>query len=81
MSFCACCRLALKEQRRKELYAKQGRDNQFRSKEERDKWIGKELKSLNKAIHDKDDQITRLQTDLDEDRGKAGKLEEEIAVS
>ena len=73
--------MALSEQRRKELYAKQGRGNQFRSKEERDRWIGKELKSLNKAVHDKEDQITRLKTDLAEDQEKAQKLELDIKVS
>ena len=31
--------LALKEQKRKELYAKQGRGSQFTSKEQRDEWI------------------------------------------
>lgn len=71
----------MSEQRRKELYAKQGRGNQFRSKEERDRWIGKELKSLNKAIHDKEDQIKRLKTDLEEDQEKAQKLELDIKVS
>lgn len=74
----AASQLAMSEQRRKELYAKQGRGNQFRSKEERDRWIGKELKSLNKAIHDKEDQITRLKTDLAEDQEKAQKLELDI---
>jgi len=78
--FLAVFRLALREQRRKELYAKQGRGNQFRSKEERDRWIGKELKSLNKAVHDKEDQITRLKTDLAEDQEKAQKLELDIKV-
>ena len=78
--FLAVVRLALREQRRKELYAKQGRGNQFRSKEERDRWIGKELKSLNKAVHDKEDQITRLKTDLAEDQEKAQKLELDIKV-
>lgn len=39
-------RLALKEQKRKELYAKQGRGSQFTSKEDRDKWIQKELRYL-----------------------------------
>ena len=77
----AAVRLALSEQRRKELYAKQGRGNQFRSKEERDRWIGKELKSLNKAVRDKEDQITHLQTDLAEDQEKAQKLELDIKVS
>lgn len=50
-------RLCLAEQRRKELYAKQGRGNQFTSREERDTWIKKELRSLNKAIRDKEDQV------------------------
>lgn len=36
--------LALKEQKRKELYAKQGRGSQFTSKDDRDKWIQNELK-------------------------------------
>jgi structural maintenance of chromosome 3 (chondroitin sulfate proteoglycan 6) len=36
--------LSLKEQKRKELYAKQGRGSQFSSREERDKWIQNELK-------------------------------------
>ena len=48
------------EQRRKELYAKQGRGNQFRSREERDSWIKNELKSLNKAIKDKEEQVRGL---------------------
>lgn len=36
--------LALKEQKRKELYAKQGRGSQFTSKDDRDRWIQTELK-------------------------------------
>ena len=74
-------RLALAEQRRKELYAKQGRGNQFTSREERDKWITKELKSLNKAIRDKTDQIGRLGEDLKNDQKKATTLDVQIAVS
>lgn len=38
--------LSLKEQKRKELYAKQGRGSQFTSKDERDRWIQNELKYL-----------------------------------
>ena len=37
--------LSLKEQKRKELYAKQGRGSQFTSKDQRDQWIQKELRS------------------------------------
>jgi structural maintenance of chromosome 3 (chondroitin sulfate proteoglycan 6) len=47
----------LAEEKRKELFAKRGRGNQFSSKEDRDKWIRLELKSLNKAIHDKREQV------------------------
>ena len=73
-------RLALAEQRRKELYAKQGRGNQFTNKAERDKWITKELKSLNKAIRDKEEQIRRLQEDLQTDQSKATSLDTNIQV-
>ena len=76
----ASCRLALNEQRRKELYAKQGRGNQFTSREDRDRWILKELKALNKAIKDKEDQIKRLKEDLENDQKKAKQLDVEIAV-
>ena len=43
--FLFCSRLSLKDQKRKELYAKQGRGSQFTSKEQRDQWIQKELRS------------------------------------
>lgn len=72
--------MALAEQRRKELYAKQGRGNQFTSKEDRDKWITKELKSLNKAIRDKQEQIRRLDQDLKNDTSQESKLDEQIKV-
>ena len=50
-------RLESAEQRKKELYAKQGRGNQFTSREDRDGWIKNELRSLNKAIKDKEEQV------------------------
>lgn len=62
------------------MYAKQGRGNQFTSREERDRWISKELKSLNKAIRDKDEQIRRLREDLQNDGTKASTLEVQITV-
>lgn len=74
----AAAQLALAEQRRKELYAKQGRGNQFTSVQERDRWITKELKSLNKAIRDKDEQIRRLREDLESDQKKAQTLDVQI---
>ena len=77
---CFAFSLALAEQRRKELYAKQGRGNQFTSKEDRDKWITKELKSLNKAIRDKQEQIRRLEQDLKNDTSQESKLDGQIKV-
>ncbi|UYV73509.1 SMC3 [Cordylochernes scorpioides] len=70
--------LSLKEQKRTELYAKQGRGSQFTSKAERDKWIQKELKSLQRAIRDKKEQIDRLEDDLKKDAEKKDTLEEKI---
>jgi structural maintenance of chromosome 3 (chondroitin sulfate proteoglycan 6) len=70
--------LALKEQKRKELYAKQGRGSQFTSKDQRDEWIKKELKSLNKQIKDKGDQIERLTEDLKRDSKRKVELEKKI---
>ncbi|KAL1425431.1 hypothetical protein MTO96_003513 [Rhipicephalus appendiculatus] len=70
--------LSLKEQKRTELYAKQGRGSQFTSKAERDKWIQKELKSLQKAIRDKRDQIDKLQEDTQRDAKNKVVLERKI---
>ncbi|XP_014677451.1 PREDICTED: structural maintenance of chromosomes protein 3-like [Priapulus caudatus] len=71
--------LALADQRRKELYAKQGRGNQFTSREERDAWIKNELRSLNRAIKDKDEQIRRLNEDLLNDQQNVDELERKMA--
>lgn len=78
---CFCVfRLGLKEQKRKELYAKQGRGSQFTSKEERDTWIQKELRSLQKALKDKNEQIARLTDDIKRDVDKKATLEKKVEV-
>ncbi|EHB09722.1 Structural maintenance of chromosomes protein 3, partial [Heterocephalus glaber] len=59
-------RLAQATQERTDLYAKQGRGSQFTSKEDRDKWIKKELKSLDQAINDKKRQIAAIHKDLED---------------
>ncbi|GFY55808.1 structural maintenance of chromosomes protein 3 [Trichonephila inaurata madagascariensis] len=71
-------RTEFKRAKRTELYAKQGRGSQFTSKAERDKWIQKELKSLQKAIRDKREQIDRLQEDFTKDGEKKKALEIKI---
>lgn len=73
--------LALKEQKRKELYAKQGRGAQFSSREERDKWIQTELKSLTKQIKDKISHQSKLTEDLKRDAAKQQELEKKIEDS
>uniref|UniRef100_A0A6G1S406 Structural maintenance of chromosomes protein n=1 Tax=Aceria tosichella TaxID=561515 RepID=A0A6G1S406_9ACAR len=74
-----CARLLqLKEQKRSELYARQGRGSQFTSKAERDAWIQNELKSLKKNIADKKQQITRLKEDLQRDAKRRAELEKKI---
>lgn len=73
--------LSLKEQKRTELYAKQGRGSQFTSKSERDTWIQNELKSLRRNINDKKQQIERLKDDLTKDAKRKKELEQKIDVS
>ncbi|XP_066150088.1 structural maintenance of chromosomes protein 3 [Euwallacea fornicatus] len=70
--------LALKEQKRKELYAKQGRGSHFKSKEDRDRWIQSELKSLIKQIKDKKDHKEKLEADLKRDAQKTVELQKKI---
>lgn len=70
--------LALKEQKRKELYAKQGRGSQFTSKDDRDRWIQQELKSLNKQLKDKKEHRDKLEADLKRDATKAVELTKKI---
>ncbi|KAJ2951152.1 hypothetical protein O0L34_g5544 [Tuta absoluta] len=67
--------LALNQQKRQELYAKQGRGTQFTSRQDRDRWIEKELKSLNKQIKDKKDHEVKLREDLKRDGVKVAELE------
>lgn len=70
--------LSLKEQKRNELYAKQGRGSQFSSREERDKWILNELKSLSKQIRDKINHNSKLMEDLKKDSNAEADLNRKI---
>ncbi|KAH9406289.1 Structural maintenance of chromosomes protein 3 [Tyrophagus putrescentiae] len=70
--------LNISEQKRSELYAKQGRGSQFTSKGERDKWIQTELKALQRNVQDKRVQIERLREDLKRDAKRKDELEAKI---
>lgn len=80
MSFFSLLRLAQATQERTDLYAKQGRGSQFTSKEERDKWIKKELKSLDQAINDKKRQIAAIHKDLEDTETNKEKNLEQYSV-
>lgn len=73
-------RLAQATQERTDLYAKQGRGSQFTSKEDRDKWIKKELKSLDQAINDKKRQIAAIHKDLEDTETNKEKNLEQYTV-
>merc|ERR1719244_1426672 len=70
--------LSLKDQKRKELYAKQGRGSQFTSKEQRDQWIQKELRSIERAMSEKKDQIRRLDEEILRDGERNRDLEKRL---
>ena len=51
-------RLKACEQRRSELFAKQGRVQQFSTRQNRDKWINKEITSLQQSAAQKEQQVS-----------------------
>jgi len=61
-------RLESCEQRRTDLYSKQGRGSQFTSKDDRDNWIKKELNSLKSSVAHKEKQIQRYKVDIEDTR-------------
>lgn len=66
------------EQRRSELFAKQGRGQQFSSVQERDVWIKKEAKSLSSSIQSKDEQTRKLRCEVEELKQKVANQEQEL---
>ena len=66
------------EQKRNEIYAKQGRSTRFRSKEERDQWIKKELKVIAKTIEEKRVMTKKLEQEMTEDDQRCNVFKDEI---
>ncbi|VDD75697.1 unnamed protein product [Mesocestoides corti] len=66
------------EHRRKELFAKQGRLNQFRSRVQRDEWIKNQMKSQSKAIKDKENTIAKLTEEIKKDDERCAKLQRDL---
>ena len=73
-------RLKACEQRRSELFAKQGRGQQFASVEERDTWIRREAQSLSESLEHKQRQMTQLHQDVENVKVKVTQQEQDIKV-
>lgn len=72
-------RLEACEQRRTDLYSKQGRGNQFRTKEERDTYLKKELTSLKSSVAHKEKQIQRYKNDIEDTKLRFQQINQEIS--
>ncbi|RTG84847.1 structural maintenance of chromosome 3 (chondroitin sulfate proteoglycan 6) [Schistosoma bovis] len=66
---------------KKELFAKQGRVNQFQSRSQRDEWIKDQMKSLSKAIKDKENTINKLTEEIKRDDERREKLQQDLEVA
>ncbi|OUC40103.1 RecF/RecN/SMC protein [Trichinella nativa] len=73
--------LAIAEQRQRELYSKQGWTEQFRSAEERDQWIKRNLAKITRQISDKRDQIIRLKSELEQELARLDNVEVRLVES
>ncbi|KRZ34967.1 Structural maintenance of chromosomes protein 3 [Trichinella pseudospiralis] len=73
--------LAIAEQRQRELYSKQGWTEQFRSVEERDQWIKRNLAKITRQISDKRDQIVRLKSELEQELTRLDNVEVRLVES
>lgn len=67
------------DQKRAEIFAKQGRSTRFRTKEDRDAWIKKELKTISKAVDEKRSMADKLTSELAEEQTRAQHFRDEIA--
>ncbi|KAL9982920.1 hypothetical protein ACROYT_G005035 [Oculina patagonica] len=71
-------RMKVCETRRTELYAKQGRKNQFTTAEARDRWITEEKSSLSESIANKESQIMGIRAEVEKLRTAVQELTAEI---
>ena len=73
-------RLKACEQRRSELFAKQGRGQQFSSVDDRDVWIRREAQSLSESLENKRRQMAQLLQDVEQSKAKVKQQEQDIKV-
>ena len=72
-------RLDEAEATRQRLYAKQGRNTQFRSKKERDDWLKKEIKEISSTMTKRKSVRTDLEKDVHETTQELAQTEADIA--
>lgn len=70
--------LRVDEQRRTELYAKQGRNTQFTDQRKRDDWIKAELSSYVTQVDEKEQQLMAVQNEVQAHQDKIQKLSGDI---
>ena len=73
-------RLKTCEQRRSELFAKQGRGQQFATVDERDAWIKREMQSLSESLDHKRTRMSQLHQDVEHMKVKVKQQEQDIKV-
>jgi structural maintenance of chromosome 3 (chondroitin sulfate proteoglycan 6) len=66
------------DQKRTEIFAKQGRSTRFRTKEERDQWIRNEFAIINKAVKDKKAMSKKLEQELTDEEQRCAAFRNEM---
>lgn len=66
------------DQKRTEIFAKQGRSTRFRTKEERDQWIRNEFAIINKAVKDKKAMAKKLEQELTDEEQRCAAFRNEM---
>lgn len=74
-------KLAASERRVNELYAKQGRSAQFKTKKDRDAFLKGEIKTIEDQLKDKKQQIDALSKEIQAERNQIKKLKAQIDSS
>lgn len=73
--------IRISEQKCKELYAKQGQKDQFKSVEERDLYLKKEIKFIDSQLDENKKQINEIQASLNADQEETQSLQKTLTVT
>lgn len=73
--------ISINEQKCKELNAKLGRQDQFKSPQDRDNYLNREINTTNKQIRESDAQIEDIERSIVEDTNEIEQLQQQAHVS